>query len=698
MNPTIRNAPLEHPKPGFGGRIGASAVCFPAGRMHLPNWACSLVSCLVFIGQGAMAETWDEYDPRWFQVDPPQLRLAAEVEGLRESIHSSQSESSTHKSLTVTPLLGMKLTGYVYHPNLLSFEIDGEVGLGYDTDEVSSSSFSQTRDGHQDIERYDVQLHFLDAKPYHAAFYASQDRFYRNYDFFNSATVDTARYGGRMDWRVQKFDLNLEAGYREENASGLNGDSRFGDTYLNFNGEHQRTRGRTAISYNFDELSQSFDGLDSQGTTHAVYLSDSETLGCRQQIVLATAAGYSRFDYINSQTETFTASENVKVHHSEKLDSFAYADYSHSDQSPASSSVLYGAAGVRHHGPPELHSSLEAHGSYDDYSTQGSSGSNDRYGVTLREEFVKALNHWGRLSAGATVTGDHVDRNLSGYILSIPTEPYSVYAPGSGPGNNFLRNPNIIVATIEVRTTTGLLVPPGGNYTVNVIGLQTEIRRVPGSLLLPTDGMSVIVSYNYVAPPTSQYESLNSSAQIRLDIHDLVGVYARINWLDNNAPPEALVQDLTDWVGGADIHWRWFRAGAEYEDYDSNYSRYQAARFFQALNFRLDDSANVGFNFNQIFYEYAESQGGRETQYQFTGHLDTQLTRWLNWNIEGGYYLRDYASVNEDWVAARTGLSASWGKLTFRTGYQYNHQLIDQTFSREERERNFFYVYARRTF
>ena len=660
--------------------------------------ACALTLVLWLPAPGRGAEAWDDYDPRWFQMDPPKLRVSAEVEALRETIRSSQSGNSVHENITVTPLLGVKLNGFIYHPNLLSFEIDGEGGLGYDSDKVSTDAYTQKRNGRQDLERYDVMLHFLDSKPYHATAFASQDRFYRNYDFFNTATVDTSRYGGRMDWRTRQWDLNTEAGYREEHADALSGTSRYEDFYANFNANHRRARGNTTLTYNFDDVTQVFDAVASRGSTHAVYLSDNETLGSRQQISLGTAVSYSRFDYVLSQTETVSASENVKVHHSDRLDSFVNGDYSHSEQSPASSSIFYGMAGVRYHAPVELHSTLEVHGNYDDYDSATSSGANDRYGLGVREEYLKRLGTWGRLSAGASVIGDHVDRDLTGVILSVPTENYSVYTPGTGPGNNYLKNPNVIAGTLEVRTSTGVLVPQAGNYNVVAHGLQTEIERVPGSLLLTTDGQSVIVSYNYVAPPSSSYESVNGSAQLRLDLYELFGVYLRANWLDNNAPPEALVQNLTDWVVGADVHWRWFRAGAECEDYDSNYSQYQAARFYQAMNFRAGDTLNLGFNFNQTFYRYPELQGGEETQYQFMSHLDSQITPWLNWNAEGGYYLRDYGSVSEDLVAARTGLSATWGKLTMRTGYQYNHQLIDQPLNREERDRNFFYLYARRSF
>ena len=98
-------------------------------------------------------------------------------------------------------------------------------------------------------------------------------------------------------------------------------------------------------------------------------------------------------------------------------------------------------------------------------------------------------------------------------------------------------------------------------------------------------------------------------------------------------------------------------------------------------------------NFNQIFYRYPANQ--QQTQYQFIGLFNTQISSWLTWNVEGGYYRQDALGATQDLVAARTGLILAYGKLTFKTGYQYNYQMIEQA---EKRDRNFFYVQLKRDF
>jgi hypothetical protein len=180
---------------------------------------------------------------------------------------------------------------------------------------------------------------------------------------------------------------------------------------------------------------------------------------------------------------------------------------------------------------------------------------------------------------------------------------------------------------------------------------------------------------------------------LRLDLFNLVGVYGRLNTVDNDAPPTALEETLTDWVGGADVTWRWLRAGAEYEDFDSNFTQYKATRFFQSLSFQPAEQTTLGFNFNQIFYSYPDGQ--HQTQYQFIGTLNSQLRSWLSWNLEGGLYQQEAMGVSQNLAAARTGLNATWGKLNVKLGYQYNYQVTEQA---ERREGNYFYLLVKRVF
>ena len=142
--------------------------------------------------------------------------------------------------------------------------------------------------------------------------------------------------------------------------------------------------------------------------------------------------------------------------------------------------------------------------------------------------------------------------------------------------------------------------------------------------------------------------------------------------MDNNAPPTVITETLTDLVGGMDYNWRWFRTGAEYEDYDSNFTQYDAMRFYQNFTFQIDRRSSLSFNFNETFYHYSVT--GDQTLYQFTTRYNLQLWSSLSCYVQGGFESQDVQGTQQIDGSAQTGLSWSYGKLSVRTGFEYNDQ------------------------
>jgi hypothetical protein len=350
---------------------------------------------------------------------------------------------------------------------------------------------------------------------------------------------------------------------------------------------------------------------------------------------------------------------------------------------------------LRHRLYESVVSTADVHGTYDESSTIGGDVSDDRYGVGLREDYTKRIGDFGRLSFGVGGVVDHEDHYSPISILTVIDERHTLFPP-ENPNFRpaYLNNPRVITSTIQVRVGP-IPAREGFDYQVIPSGQLTEIRLVRTSTII-TDGAQILVSYQSQSLYNASFESFNTFAQIRLDLYNTVGIYGRVNWFDNNAPPNVLAETLTDLVGGVDAHWKWFHAGAEYEDFDSNFTQYKAWRFFENFTYNLAEASTIGADFNQLFYTYPD--GRKDTQYQFIGRFTSQLNRWLFWNVEGGYFMQDAFGVQQDLAAARTDLSFNRGNLSLKIGYQYNYQFITQSMAQEERHRNFAYLSLRRYF
>jgi hypothetical protein len=322
--------------------------------------------------------------------------------------------------------------------------------------------------------------------------------------------------------------------------------------------------------------------------------------------------------------------------------------------------------------------------------------------VGLYEGYIKKLQSWGRLSAGLGGSVDHEEDHSDAGVATTFNEPHQVYlstSPNYQPV--YLNNPRVIAGSVQVNVGADVLVEPA-DYQLETHGELTEVKLVvpPSahvqSLLGTNDNLAVTVTYQNEAINDASFEQFNVSAQVRVDLFGHYGVYGRLNWMDNNAPADVLAQTLTDWVFGADYYWRWFRTGAEFEDYESNFTEYQAWRFFQNFSFRPTDVSSLSVNFNERFYRYPDDR--RQDLLQFITRYNLQLAAGLSWYVEGGATWQENTGSDQLFGSARTGLNWTRGKLSVRTGYEYNAQTTSSGSWKEDRDKHRVFVYLKRVF
>jgi hypothetical protein len=642
-------------------------------------------------------------EPRWFKLNGiPEASVGLEVESSTETTRVSGSES-TYDHLFVTPTVGLRTSGSIYHPNLLAFDLDGEMGWGWDNMTVKSPGSCSTRNESQELNRYLAQLNFLEEKPYNASFFAAQDHTHRDYGTFDTFTVDSERYGGRVNWNTEHLSLNTDFGYRDETSTGLNDSSEITEMYFNFSGINQRKSGQTTLTFRINQFDNTFNfGNTFRSLNQVVGLSDAETLGVRKNINVATGVSFGQSEYGGQTTDTITANENVNITHRPNLDSYAVLDFAYNKLKSITDTRVQGTVGVRHQLFDSLGSTADVHGSHQENSGFTSTSTTDRVGLGLFESYNKRLQSWGRLTVGAGAVLDHEQDQSTGSIISSIDEPHQLYLPTSASYTPiYLNRPRVVAGSVQVSVLGDVLIE-GSDYQLIMSGELTEVQLlVPpsshlNSLLLGSDNLAVTVTYASDSLNNASYESLNANFSVRLELYDNLGLYGRVNWMDNDAPSGVLVQTLTDLVAGVDYHWRWFRLGAEFENYDSNFSQYQAERFYQTADFRLDPRSSLGVSFNETFYTYAD--GRDQTQYQFLTRYSTRLWASLNWYVEGGCSLQEVLGTEQVQGSARTGVNWTRGKLSLRAGYEFNVQSTDSGLWTEEREKHRLFVYLKRTF
>ena len=664
---------------------------------------------VVGVAAGIFAPVALAQDVQWLQLNGlPQVSAGVDVEGSTEQTRLN-SGTSTYEHVWVAPLVGLHSTGSIYHPNLLTFDLSGDLGWNWDTMTTSGGGAGQTQNQNAELLRYFARFDFLANKNYKASAYAEQDHTYRDYGSFNTYLVDANRYGGNLSWKERDFIVNADVGYRDETASGLTDSSEISETFLNFLGIQKRKSGQTSLVFHADDMSNTVNnGNHYETRSWSAGISDSETFGRRRQINLGSSLTYGQSDYSGQQMDTLNVSDNLSVNHTPQLGSYLMFNFDrHELGSQTTSDRLQGSAGVRHQLYESLGSNLEGHGSHQaDQAGGGGNSTLDLYGVNLNENYTKRLQSWGRLSVGAGVFVDHQEQNSSGGMVLTPAETHSLFSPSSPEYLQpvYLSRPQIVASSIQVIQVNGsaCTLVRGTDFQANPVGELTEVKllntAVVNSLISGsgTNNIAVTFSYQSQTLPNSAYETFGGNVSVRLDLWNNLGFYGRFNLLDNNAPLATLTQTLTDLIGGVDYRRQWLRAGAEVEDYDSSFTRYQALRLFQNFDFTLNESSTLGFDCSQSFYTYPGA--GEQSQYQFMAHYSTRLPLALTWYLDAGAMDQEISSMQQLQGLARTGITWSRGKLSLRAGYEFNGQSTGSGGFTEERTRHFFFTYLRRSF
>jgi hypothetical protein len=662
-----------------------------------------LAGLLVVAGVRGGATVAHAEDPQWFKLHgAPEVSLGLEVESSTEQSRVN-GINATYDHTFVAPVMGIASQGSIYHPNLLTFSED--VTLGWNSDSASSKGPDYNRNRNDDglLARYLARVNLLPSKPLNASFFAAQDHTYRDYGTFGTYTVDSSRVGGNVQYDSSALSLNADFGQRHEETSGLTDNSQVFETYLNFVGINRRKFGQTTLTYRVDE----FDTTQNSNPrltslNQSVGVSDSETFGSRRQFTSTTGLGYGLSEYGSQETETFSANENFNANLRPNLDGYANLNYSRNQLRPYTSDIVRGAMGVRHRLYESLVSNLDVHGSHQENSGLNTSYTSDRYGLGLYESYTKKVQSWGRLSAGLGGSVDHEEDHSNAGTVTTFNEPHQLYLPTS-PGYQpvYLDHPRVEAGSIQVNAGADVLVEPA-DYEVVTSGELTEIKLVvpPSahlqSLLQTNDNLAVTVTYRSESISDASFEQFTVSAQIRLDMFGKFGVYGRVNWVDNNAPVEVLSQTLTDLVAGADYYWRWIRAGAEIEDYESNFTKYQAARFYQNFSFQPTAVSTLNVNFNQRFYRFPDDR--HQDLYQFLTRYNIQIMTALSWYLEGGATWQSNMGSEQFFGSARTGINWTRGKLSVRAGYEYNTQTTTSGQWTEDRDKHRVFLNLKRVF
>ena len=622
----------------------------------------------------AMAQNWvrPEEETHWLSFQPDYASVGVSAEYYDQQVTSAGASSYQETRTFIGPSVGLGASGSIYHPNLAAYQLNLDGSLGWDDESYHSGGTSGSSQELRFLGSFASVMQLLDSKPFHANLTFNYTHSYQDYDFFNRVYVDTFRYGGGVFYTTGPWKFSAHV-YRVTEDATDNFAPRSSDTSTaSFDVTHSRKGGSTSFDASVSDYTRNDSGFNSHGLDYYLSLTDAEDFGARQQYHSLLSAGYNHLETGSQPTDIYNLAGSLRADHTERLTSQHQVNYSHNTFGDSTYDSLNGSSGLQHRLFDSLTSSLTLQGY--DYSARTGSASQDSWQVGLGPGFnyVKKIGARSTLSAYENLTAFHTDVQSSGGVISVPSESHT-FSTGSGGDFFTLRQPNVIVDSVEVwsgpNSTGTRYIPAFDAFEIAPNGQMTMIRRLAGSTLPD----NVYVSYNYNSGASGAYDTLNNTAGLRLDFfNNLWSIYARLNLNRNYGSSDLVVQDLNDLVLGTEVNWRFLRAGAEYENYDSSLSPYNAFRLFQNFTFRPEEYSTAGLNFSESYMSYGAASR-EEQNYRAVFRYSRRLTGHLGASLELGANQRIGQGVDQTLAVIRPELRYSAGDFSVTVGYDFGY-------------------------
>jgi hypothetical protein len=633
-------------------------------------------------------------EPRWMTARFDRIYTGIYTEAYTQTTTVSGGEESKQERLFFGPLLGLDLSGSVYHPNLLAFRMNLDGSLGW-----AEETFSGTSQGSSGEIRFLGsflgEAAFLDSKPFHGRLFMAYTHSYQDYDFFNRIYVDTWRYGGSLNYNTGPWILLATVSHETQDATGNPVPVSSRSTIASGSITHQRKSGSSTLSGSINDYTRTDFGVGTTGQDYNLNASDSEDFGARKNWHSVVNFGCSQLESMTVPTRLYTASANLRAEHSDRLNSQYNVNYARNTYGDAENENLTGNVLLEH----KLFESLVTDVNLLGYRYKASSGTDEQQSWQLGGgpgfRYTKRLGRTSSLTAHENFGYYHTDVQSSGGLIPVVDEQY-FFGAGSSAESVTLRQPNVVESSIVVTYQDPLLpgrttATPGVDYEVFQNGQFTVIQKLPLSHIQN----SIWASYNFVASPSGSYDTVNNACGLRLDFfNNHASLYARHTLTWNDGAEDLVVQDLNILVFGAEGHWKALRAGVEYEIYDSSLAPYDALRLFQNLTFTPEERSRLAFNFTETFLNY-EQAGRADQNYTATVNYSRAFTRRLGFNVEAGVSQRLGEGVDQTLAIFRPQLQYAAGKFSASAGYDLNY---DEFLSSQTRIRNMGYIRLRKDF
>jgi hypothetical protein len=612
--------------------------------------------------------------------------------GLQYFLKSDDTESvgiTTHmQNWTGRSDLYMNTRGYIYHPNLLEFELGGGIAFNHSeakrtqTLQASNEAIETSSSGHELLWNMNLFMRLMKQKPYPVSLYYRRSNPLQQTGNEGDYNQLLENYGLQTQL-MDVLPMNLNLAFDHNSAEGQTLDRVIDriDDRLTFKANRFYSRGnRLEFIYELRQL-ESRNGdprrelVEINRASNRAYLASNWSFGSNDQFQFSESASYSWAD--NPDVTTLNVAPALRWQHTPKL----YSNYRYSFMQierpeVASKSTTQSALAMVSYKPTQrLGINLSA-----DLDKFGEAGgfSEDSHGGRGRFNYDRDLSSTSRISISGALGYQLRDRQSEIGRIDIFEEIHILV--GTTPAT--LNRDYVVADSIVVRNETGSQTfIKGIDYQVRTLGTQTQIERlIRGSIL---DGETVSVDYSIETGGTFSYTIVNQNFNVDFSFARYYKLFARYSdtaqTVVEGVPTNPLnSQRLLEFGGRLDIPSRWygldlgggFRLGRQMEDINP-FDRLGLDAYVRApLPYRLDLQVNL--RYDRVNYRYSSED---QNLVAVNGNLSWSSRR--NLRVVAEAYFEQDTGGSDLRQRTQATLRLDWGfrRLTVGAEARYNKEV-----------------------
>lgn len=568
----------------------------------------------------------------------------------------------TTRELRLRELLDLAGEITVGHKNLL--DIVGSAQLGLETVDTESSLDDLSGDESDFVNLYDVSALAFGSSVLPTTAFARRQQ----------SLLDRP-FAGTIDQIIQEEGINfrydspvaptfLEYRHRDESLQGDFGDidtSVLQDTVQLQNSLLLSPRQRLYTTYTFDHVDDSqsggaytdaFDRHDANIVHEMAFGDELRPHELRSSLRFYDQTG--RQDRSDLRWD-----ELLTLHHDDTLESRYNLNVSTITVRGQEQSQIRGDASVRKEFFESLTTAARAGGGHLESSENFST---DDVFFAAQADYTKKVP-FGRLDAALGGGINFQQNSERGETFAITDETY-VYRDGFP---IVLPRRNIVASSIVVTPLSGFpIFLEGVDYTVESFPDFTEIRGIVGGGI--ADGQVVRISYDAGPEPANNITTYTSTISVRYSITTGMlrglGVYTTYRTTDHSvdAPDSAnfALDNVKDWLIGAEYRIGGFDGRIEYNDHRSDFSPYTLTRFRAGYLWRFDTSSNLSIEASRELINF-ERDDDDVTFDRASLRWRSYVSSSLNWNASVEYRNED-STLNGRTEAVDLSLGIGWNR------------------------------------